>query len=194
MHSGEHLAVTTGKHASFASSGGFFASAARRIALFAHSLGIWLVAATDHIALEAQGGDIRGTARRNIHFRALGDIVFEADQGIVFKVGQTYQRWTPSQIVEGMRGTKQIHAAGFSLDGPHGMSQSALALPHSDFDQEVYLHLSDGSPARNRRFRLTQSDGGVTEGVTDADGLTRFQQSQGAENLMIEILEAASGQ
>ncbi|WP_434032877.1 type VI secretion system Vgr family protein [Cupriavidus sp. a3] len=194
LHSGEHLAVTTGKHASFASSGGFFASAARRIALFAHSLGIRLVAATDHIALEAQGGDIKGTARRNIHFRALGDIVLEADQGIVLKVGQTYQRWTPSQIVEGMRGTKQIHAAGFCLDGPDGMSPSSLALPHSDFDQEVYLHLPDGSPARNRRFRLTQSDGSVIEGVTDMDGLTTFQQSQGAENVTIEIGEAASGQ
>lgn len=194
LHSGEHLAMTAGKHASVVSSGGFFASAARRIALFAHSLGIRLVAATDHIALEAQGGDIKGTAGRNIHFRALGDIVFEADQGILFKVGQTYQRWTPAQIVEGMSGAKQIHAAGFRIDGPDGMCPGALALPHSDFDQEVYLHLPDGSPARNRKFRLTQSDGSVTEGVTGPEGLTRLQQSQGAENVMIEILEAAIGQ
>ncbi|WP_439671288.1 Rhs element Vgr protein [Cupriavidus necator] len=193
LHSGEHLAVTTGKHASIVSSGGIFASAARRIALFAHSLGIRLVAATDHIALEAQDGDIKGTAKRNIHFRALGDIVFEADQGILFKVGQTYMRVTPSQIVEGMGGVRQIHATDFSVDGPDGMNPSALALPQSDFDQEVYLHLPDGSPARNRKFRLTQSDGNVIEGLTGPDGLTKFQQSQGAENIMIQILESASG-
>lgn len=188
VHSGEHLAVTTGKHASFVSSGGFFASAARRIALFAHSLGIRLVAATDHIALEAQDGDIKGTARRNIHFHALGDIIFEADQGILFKVGQTYQRWTPSQIVEGMNGVKQIHASDLSVDGPDAINPSALALPQSDFDQEVYLHLPDGSPARNRKFRLTQCDGSVIEGITNADGLTRLQQSQGAESIRVQIL------
>ncbi|MNL82279.1 hypothetical protein D3C87_2096230 [compost metagenome] len=73
------------------------------------------------------------------------------------------------------------------------MNPSALALPQSDFDQEVYLHLPDGSPARNRKFRLTQSDGNVIEGLTGPDGLTKFQQSQGAENIMIQILESASG-
>ncbi len=193
LHSGEHLAITTGKHASFVSGGGFFASAARRIALFAHSLGIRLVAATDHIALEAQDGDIKGTAKRHIHFRALGDIVFEADQGILFKVGQTYQRWTPSQIVEGMSGVKQIHASDLSVDGPDGISPGALALPQSDFDQEVYLHLPDGSPARNRKFRLTQTDSSVIEGTTDSDGLTRLQQSQGAESIRVQILENLHG-
>lgn len=193
LHSGEHLAVTTGKHASFVSHGGFFASAARRIALFAHSLGIRLVAATDHITLEAQNGDIKGAAKRNIHFRALGDIVFEADQGILFKVGQTYQRWTPSQIVEGMSGVKQIHASDLSIDGPDGMNASALSPPQSDFDQEVYLHLPDGSPARNRKFRLTQPDGSVIEGITGPDGLTRLRQSLGAENLKVQILGMLHG-
>nr|WP_311526762.1 type VI secretion system tip protein TssI/VgrG [uncultured Ralstonia sp.] len=193
LHSGEHLAVTTGKHASFVSHGGFFASATRRIALFAHSLGIKLVAATDHIALEAQDGDIKGTARRNIHFRALGDIVFEADQGIVFKVGQTYQRWTPQQIIEGMSGPKQIHAGAYRVDKPDGMSLDALSLPHSDFDQAVYLHLPDGSPAANRKFRLTQADGSVLEGVTGPDGLTKLRQSPGSENLQIQILDLLHG-
>jgi len=193
LHSGEHLAITTGKHASIVSSGGFFASAARRIALFAHSLGLRLVAATDHIVLEAQDGDIKGTAKRNIHFRALGDIVFEADQGILFKVGQTYQRWTPSQIVEGMSGVKQVHAVDLIVDGPDGVRPGDLALPQSDFDQEVYLHLPDGSPASNRKFRLTQSDGSTIEGITGPDGLTKIQKSLEADNLMIQILEAASG-
>ncbi|EHP39100.1 hypothetical protein OR16_33358 [Cupriavidus basilensis OR16] len=193
LHSGEHLAVTAGKHTSITTGGGFFASAARRIALFAHSLGVRLVAATDHIVFEAHDGDIKGTAKRNIHFRALGDIVFEADQGILFKVGQTYQRWTPSQIIEGMQGMKRVHASDLSVDPPDGMDLSAFALPQSDFDQEVYLHLPDGSPAKNRRFRLTQSDGSVIEGVTGPDGLTKLQQSQGAENTMIQILETASG-
>jgi type VI secretion system secreted protein VgrG len=188
FHSGEHLAVTTGKHTSFVSGGGIFASAARRIVLFAHSLGIRLVAATDHIALEAQDGDIKGTAKRNIHFRALGDIVFEADQGIVFKVGQTYQRWTPSQIVEGMRGVKQIHASDLSVDDPDGMSPSALSLPRSDFDQEVYLHLPDQTSAHNRRFRLVQSDGSVINDISSPDGLTKLRQGPGAENLQILIL------
>lgn len=193
LHSGEHLAVTTGKHASFVSNGGFFASAARRIALFAHSLGIKLVAATDHIVLEAQDGDIKGIARRKIHLRSLGEIVLEADQGMLLKVGQTYLRLTPQQIVEGMSGKKQVHAASYSLTGPDGMSLGAVSLPHSDFDQEVYLHLPDGSPAANRKFRITHADGTVVEGVTDSDGLTRLRQSQSAENLQIQILDLQHG-
>jgi type VI secretion system secreted protein VgrG len=193
LHSGEHLAVTTGKHASFVSNGGFFASAARRIALFAHSLGIKLVAATDHIVLEAQDGDIKGIAKRKIHLRSLGEIVFEADQGILFKVGQTYQRWTPQQIIEGMSDKKQIHAGSYSVTGPDGMSLSAVSLPHSDFDQEVYLHLPDGSPAANRKFRMTHADGSVIEGVTGSDGLTKLHRSQSAENFQIQILDLLHG-
>lgn len=151
------------------------------------------MAATDHIVLEAQDGDIKGIARRKIHLRSLGEIVLEADQGILLKVGQTYLRLTPQQIVEGMSGKKQVHAASYSLTGPDGMSLGAVSLPHSDFDQEVYLHLPDGSPAANRKFRITHADGTVVEGVTDSDGLTRLRQSQSAENLQIQILDLQHG-
>ena len=188
LHSGKHLAVTTGKHASFVASGGFFASAARRIAFFAHSLGIRLIAATDHIALEAQNGDIKGTANQKIHFHAREEIILEADNGILFKVGQTYLRLKPSQIVEGMSGTRQIHASDFSVDNPDGMRPGTLTLPRSDFDQEVYLHMPDGSPVANRKFRLALSDGSVTDGITGSDGLTDLRQSPGAENLIAQIL------
>ena len=73
------------------------------------------------------------------------------------------------------------------------MSLDALSLPHSDFDQAVYLHLPDGSPAANRKFRLTQADGSVLEGVTGPDGLTKLRQSPGSENLQIQILDLLHG-
>lgn len=188
VHSGEHIALNSGKHTSVSTLGGFFVSAAKRVSLVAHSLGMKLIAASGHLELQAQNGDLRATAKRTVHLRSLGDIVIEAEKGIVLKVGNTYQRITPEQIVDGMKGARVVHAGDLSVIGPDGMAPDPISLPHSDFDQEVFLHHKDGKPAINRKFRLTHSDGSVVEGTTDHEGRTRLAKSLTFDSLIAEIL------
>ncbi|OIN68877.1 hypothetical protein BL248_22700 [Ralstonia solanacearum] len=195
--SNDHTAITSGKHLSLSSGKSLLASAAERISLFAHRLGMKLIAASGKIEIQAQKDNIEIVAHKVLKLISAQDkIEIGAMKEIVLNAGGSFIRITPSSITHGTSGDWTVHSNGTTHDGPATLTQSfPPTVGDGPNKRKFTLHYADSPDHRLKgyRYRIHKDDGSVHEGVTNAKGETNLVQSDLLEVVKVEILGKANG-
>lgn len=178
----ENVAIGAQTHIDVVSIGNTQLSAGRKllvrvsdsISLFAHRLGIKLVAASGKLELQTHADDIELTSAKRIVLTATEEIVLQAPrmrfvaQGAQIEIGN-------GAITEQSTGVHTIKSSKFAHVGAGNGSPAASVPPKSEsaHDQQTVLRwIGTDEPMTNQRYRITTEDGRVIEGRTDAAGLT----------------------
>lgn len=168
------------------------ARASESISLFAHRLGIKLIAASGKIELETHSADIAATSSKRIVLTAADEIVLQAPkvrivtQGAQIDIGG-------GAITQQSSGVHTIKSSKFAHVGPGGGTPAGVVPPTSTtaHDQQVVLRWTGTEePISHQRYRITTEDGRTFEGHTDAAGLTeRFDSTIPFGRYSIEALD-----
>lgn len=168
------------------------ARASESISLFAHRLGIKLVAASGKLDMQTHTDDIELTSAKRIVLTATEEIVLQAPrlrfvaQGAQVEIGS-------GAITQQSSGEHTIKSSKFSHVKPGGSNLAAVELPTSEtaHDQQTVLRwLGTDEPMQNQRYRITTEDGRIFEGRTDAAGMTeRFTSAIPFGHYSIEALD-----
>ena len=162
------------------------------ISLFAHRLGIKLIAASGKLELQTHSDDIEVTSSKRIVLTATEEIVLQAPklrfvaQGAQVDIGG-------GAITQQSSGEHTVKSSKFAHVGPGGGSPAVVQPPASEsaHDQQTILRwIGTDEPMKNQRYRITTEDGRTFEGRTDAAGLTeRFTSAIPFGRYSIEALD-----
>lgn len=162
------------------------------ISLFAHKLGIKLIAASGKLDLQTHGGDIELTSAKRIVLTAADEIVLQAPklrfvaQGVQVDMGG-------GSITQQSSGEHTIKSSKFVHIGPGSSELPDIELPASTalHDQQTVLRwVGTDEPMKNQRYRITTEDGRTIEGRTDSSGLTeRFESTIPFGRYTVEALD-----
>lgn len=166
--------------------------AAHSINLFAHQLGMRLVAATGNIAIQAHNGDIELTTPGRIMLHAGKGIELQAPE--IKLVAQGAQAdFGGGAITQQSSGPHAIKSSSFAHVKPGGANPAEVAFPASKLETDerlVLFHQSTGEPIVGRRYRLDLEDGRVISGVTDDQGRTELATSNAMGKIEFTIFPA----
>jgi type VI secretion system secreted protein VgrG len=200
MTSQDNIAIGAQTHVDMVSIGNTQLSVGRKllarvsenISLFAHRLGIKLIAASGKLELQTHADDIELTSSKRIVLTATDEIVLQAPklrfvaQGAQVDIGA-------GVITQQSSGEHTIKSSKFAHVGPGGGSPAAVASIASEaaHDQQTVLRwIGTDEPMKNQRYRITTEDGRTFEGHTDAAGLTeRFTSAIPFGRYTIEALD-----
>jgi type VI secretion system secreted protein VgrG len=184
------VAVASAGDTEVSSGRNIFVRAARGLSLFAHALGVKLVAGQGHVSVQAHQG--------NVEIRASGRISLVAAEGIDLQapevkiVAQGAQTdWGRDAITQQCAGKQVEKAAQFVHVGPGGGKPAALNLPGTQMrtdERAVLRHEQTGDPIRNQRYRAHLADGRTIEGVTDDMGRTSLAVSDAMSGVHFDFL------
>jgi type VI secretion system secreted protein VgrG len=162
------------------------------ISLFAHRLGIKLIAASGKLELQTHADDIELTSSKRIVLTATDEIVLQAPklrfvaQGAQVDIGG-------GAITQQSSGDHTIKSSKFAHVGPGGGNPATFKPPTSEssHDQQTVLRwIGTDEPMKNQRYRITTEDGRTFEGRTDAGGMTeRFSSAIPFGRYSIEALD-----
>jgi len=168
------------------------ARVSENISLFAHRLGIKLIAASGKLELQTHGDDIEVTSSKRIVLTATDEIVLQAPklrfvaQGAQVEIGA-------GAITQQSSGEHTIKSSKFAHVKPGGGTPAGVKPPASDsaHDQQTVLRwIGTDEPMANQRYRITTEDGRTFEGRSDASGLTeRFTSAIPFGRYSIEALD-----
>ena len=162
------------------------------ISLFAHRLGIKLIAASGKLELQAHGDDIEVTSSKRIVLTATDEIVLQAPKVRIVAQGAQADLGGGA-IIQQSSGEHTIKSSKFAHVGPGDGKPAAVTLPKSEaaHDQQTVLRwIGTDEPMKNQRYRITTEDGRTFEGRTDDGGLTeRFTSAIPFGRYSIEALD-----
>lgn len=162
------------------------------ISLFAHRLGIKLIAASGKLELQTHGDDIEVTSSKRIVLTATDEIVLQAPKVRIVAQGAQVDIGA-GVITQQSSGEHTIKSSKFAHIGPGGGNPAAVTPPKSEaqHDQQTVLRwIGTDEPMQNQRYRITTEDGRSFEGRTDANGLTeRFSSAISFGRYSIEALD-----
>ncbi len=153
--------------------------AMQSISLFAHALGIKLIAARGKAEIQAHDDNVEITSSKRIVLTATDEIVLQAPKVTIITQGAQAE-FGEGAISHQCTGTYRVHSANVVFAGPRDGNPMSMSKPPGDVDHDQRVRIVDlntGLPLANQRFRATMEDGQVTEGTTDADGLTPILKS-----------------
>jgi type VI secretion system secreted protein VgrG len=138
-------AITTQGQLSVASQGGLFASVAKGIRMFAHKLGMRLVAGENDISMQALQASINFAAALRIDEEA-DCIVIEGRDEVVINGGGSGTIWNQSGITEFTAGQHVVHSAGRSYVRPASEPISTPQFPQGVCVECMLKAMDSGSP------------------------------------------------
>lgn len=200
MTSQDNIAIGAQTHVDVLSIGNTQLSVGRKllarvsesISLFAHRLGIKLIAASGRLELQTHGDDIEVTSSKRIVLTATDEIVLQAPRVRIVAQGAQVEIGGGA-ITQQSSGEHTIKSSKFAHVGPGGGAPTAVTLPKSEaqHDQQTVLRwIGTDEPMKNQRYRITTEDGRTFEGRTDANGLTeRFSSAIPFGRYSIEALD-----
>jgi type VI secretion system secreted protein VgrG len=162
------------------------------ISLFAHRLGIKLIAASGKVELQTHGGDIELTSSKRILLTAVEEIVLQAPK-IRFVSQGAQVDMGAGAITQQSSGEHTIKSSRFAHIRPGDGSPAGVVSPASEaaHDQQTILRwIGTDEPMKNQRYRITTEDGRAFEGRTDATGRTeRFTSAIPFGRYTVEALD-----
>ena len=180
LHSMENTAITAGKHVSVSTGRSFFASALERVSLFAHKLGMRLIAGHGKIEIQAQSDGIDVLADKVLRIISAKERVeITAAEEILLTGGGSFIQINKSGITEGTQGDFIVHAKNRKMTGPDSMNVPIPSLPSGAVQfNESFLVVDEitGEALANVKYELIFSDGSVVAGVTGEDGMIPLQE------------------
>jgi type VI secretion system secreted protein VgrG len=144
------------------------------ISLFAHRLGIKLIAASGKLEMQTHSDDIEVTSAKRIVLTAADEIVLQAPK-LRFVAQGAQVDLRGGTITQQSSGEHTIKSSKFAHIKPGGGNPSGVTLPKSELahDQQTVLRwIGTDEPMKNQRYRITTEDGRTFEGRTDGAGLT----------------------
>jgi type VI secretion system secreted protein VgrG len=178
------IAVGAQTHVDVVSVGNTQVSAGRKlmlhalqsISLFAHALGVKLIAASGKVEVQAHDDNVEITSAKRIVLSASEEIVIQAPKvSVVTKGAQV--AFGDGAITHQCTGSFMVKSAKAEFPGAgDGESMNLQMLKSAaEHDQRVRMvDMSSGEPLANQRYRATMEDGQILEGQTDAEGLTQI--------------------
>jgi type VI secretion system secreted protein VgrG len=163
--------------------------AAEAVSIFAHKLGMKLIAASGKLELQTHKDDIELTSAKRIVLSAADEIVLQAPKLRLLAKGAQVDIGS-GEIVQQCSGNHTIKSAKFAHVTGGGGDVTALTLPASDLKADERIVLFDqqsGLPVKNRSYRAILADGQEVEGQTDAEGRTEFMHSASMGDVQIII-------
>ena len=200
MTSQDNIAIGAQTHVDVLSIGNTQLSVGRKllarvsesISLFAHRLGIKLVAASGKLELQTHGDDIEVTSSKRIVLTATDEIVLQAPKVSIVAQGAQVDIGG-GVITQQSSGDHTIKSSKFAHVGPGDGTPAAFDGPASEsaHDQQTILRwIGTDEPLKNQRYRITTEDGRTFEGRTDSAGLTeRFTSAIPFGRYSIEALD-----
>jgi type VI secretion system secreted protein VgrG len=200
MTSQDNIAIGAQSHVDMVSIGNTQLSVGRKllarvsdsISLFAHRLGIKLVAASGKLEIQTHNDDVEVTSSKRIVLTANDEIVLQAPklrfvaQGAQVNIGG-------GAITQQSSGEHTIKSSKFAHVGPGGGNPAGVTPPSSEsaHDQQTVLRwMGTDEPMKNQRYRITTEDGRTFEGRTDSAGMTeRFTSAIPFGRYTIEALD-----
>ena len=168
------------------------ARVSENISLFAHRLGIKLIAASGKVELQTHGDDIELTSSKRIVLTAAEEIVLQAPKVRVVSQGAQVDIGGGA-ITQQSSGEHTIKSSKFAHIRPGDGSPVGVVPPASEaaHDQQTVLRwVGTDEPMKHQRYRITTEDGRTIEGRTDAAGLTeRFTSAIPFGRYTVEALD-----
>ena len=133
----QHIQLSANQNQMLTAGGNAEISALKRIALvakkalvvFAHEMGMKLVAAAGKIEMQAQTNGVDITAMKGISITSTQDeIVISAKKKITLQCGGSYLTIEPTKVENGTGGSFKVKSADFNYDGP-----ANLDMPYQNF-------------------------------------------------------------
>lgn len=199
MHlaSQQDYAVTAGRDVSVASGRSFMVSVRGAISMFAHQLGLKLIAARGRIDIQAQSDQMALAALKDISVSSTeGRVVITASKEVWIGAGGSYVQINGSGIVNGSPGPILEKGASWDVPGAHSAIVDLPNLPRYPerlFHRAIQVLDDRGNPVGDRPVRVHLKNGYVVEGKTDHDGISHLAISDQADVLRIEILKKLKG-
>lgn len=145
------------------------------ISLFAHKLGMKLIAASGNMELQTHAGDMELTSAKRIVLTATDEIILQAPKVSIQTQGAQAQ-WGNGTIAQQTSGAFSAHASSFDFSGGGNGSFTPPTLPSSKLKTDerfVITQRGSGEPVRHRRYRIELDDGTTLAGTTDDAGQTQ---------------------
>lgn len=181
--------VSTGD-AELATGRSLFLRASRALSLFAHELGMKLIAARGDIVVETHRGDIEIKSSSRIRLIAATGIELEAPSVKVVSQG-TQTDWDGGTITHQSSGKHVVRAASVEHLSPGGGAPAGLHLPATELETDERVVVFDRQtnlPARGQRYVARHEDGTRIQGVTDDEGRTSILSSYAMGDIEIRLL------
>jgi type VI secretion system secreted protein VgrG len=172
-----------------------FARAARSISMFAHELGVKLVAGRGNVLVQTHQGDVEIRASGRISLIAAEGIDLQAPRiKVVSQGAQT--NWDAGTITQQSSGKQVVKAASIEHLGAGEGSPVGLDLPRTQLETDervVVIDRQTGLPAKGRRYVARHEDGTTIEGVTDDEGRTAVLQTYALGDIEVRLLPDGDG-
>lgn len=200
MTSQDNIAIGAQTHIDMVSIGNTQLSVGKRllarvsdsISLFAHRLGIKLIAASGKLELQTHSDDVEITSAKRIVLTAADEIVLQAPK-VRFVAQGAQVDLGSGAITQQSSGEHTIKSSKFAHIKPGSGSPPGVTLPTSGpaHDQQTVLRWAGtDEPMKNQRYRITTEDGRTFEGRTNAIGLTeRFTSAIPFGRYTVEALD-----
>ena len=171
-----------------------FVRAVKGISVFAHALGMKLIAASGNVLIQSHNGDINLTATGRIRISAGQGLELQAPEiKLASKGAQT--NYGGGAIIHQCKGDYTIKSSNFKHTTGGGGDIGEIKFPSTkiETDERVVLyHSQTGEPVKGRRYQLTLPDGSTIEGTTDDQGRTELATSKEFGDIQILIYPADS--
>jgi len=186
-----HVDVVSVGNTQFSVGKRLLARVSESISLFAHRLGIKLIAASGKLELQTHGDDVEITSAKRIVLTAADEIVLQAPkvrfvaQGAQVDIGG-------GAITQQSSGAHTIKSSTFAHVGPGGGAPPGVELPTSTLKTDekfVLARRGSGRPHANQRYRIELDDGRTIEGVTDQQGHTELTQDMALRIARLTLLK-----
>jgi len=167
-----------------------FMRAARGLSMFAHALGMKLVAGRGNVSVQAHQGNVEIKASGRISLIAAEGIDLQAPEVKVVAQGAQTD-WGRDGITQQCADKHILKATQFVRLGPGGGTPAALNLPSTKMptDERIVLrHEQTGEPIRNQRYRAHLADGRTIDGTTDDTGRTSLAVSDAMGEVHFDFL------
>ena len=153
--------------------------AMQSISLFAHELGMKLIAGSGKVEIQAHKDNVEITSAKRIVLIASDEIVLQAPKVTIVSQG-AQAAYGGGAITHQCTGVYAVKSASFAFSGPGDGNPEPLNLPASLVKHDQRVRMTDyntAMPLANQRYRATLEDGQVIEGTTDAEGVTEVLKS-----------------
>jgi type VI secretion system secreted protein VgrG len=168
-----------------------FVRAARGLSMFAHELGMKLVAARGNVSVQAHQGNVEIKASGRISIISAEGIDLQAPEVKVVAKGAQSDWGKDGGITHQCAGKHVVKAAQAVRVVAGGGTPAALNLPTTKIRTDERVVLRDeqtDEPVRNQRYLAHLHDGSAVEGVTDEQGRTLLALSDAIGGIWFEFL------
>jgi type VI secretion system secreted protein VgrG len=186
-----HVDVVSAGHTQLSVGKKLRARVSEGISLFAHTLGIKLIAASGKVELQTHGGDVEITSAKRIVLSAADEIVLQAPK-VRFLAQGAQVDLGGGAIVQQSSGGHTIKSSKFDHVGGGGGNVPGLELPTSKLQTDekfILARRGSGRPHANQRYRIELDDGRTIEGVTNQQGHTELTQDMALKIARLTLLK-----